>query len=72
MNNNTTTKLTKEGKILLLNILKSRQITPEQKTKLLELLEMETTTFIFGDSDFIDNFNKELENEKKELEKEIK
>ncbi len=63
-NENEETKLTKEGKILLLSILKAGKITPDQKKQLLEISEIETTTFILGDDEFIKRFTENLENEK--------
>lgn len=61
---NKTTTLTKEAKIFILKILKAGQITPDQKKQLLEISEIETTTFILGDDEFIKRFTENLENEK--------
>ena len=58
MMNKLTTKLTKEAKIILLNILRAQQITPEQKNKLTELLKIETTTYIFENSICSQNNNR--------------
>ncbi len=62
---NKTTILTKEAKIFILKILKAGQITPDQKKQLLEISEIETTTFILGDDEFIANFERELKNKEK-------